>query len=143
MRSITILLLMLFFLFFPLSKGENPTVELLPSSMEIDVGDTFNLDLLVKNVPEDGKCQGFETKIYYDSNILNLSNIQLSDTGNSATLKDVKINPSYGSISLMWFSNPPYNNFTLATISFKALNPGETNITLRDRDTVIANEDGY
>ncbi|MBW9221525.1 PKD domain-containing protein, partial [Methanothermococcus sp. SCGC AD-155-C09] len=37
----------------------------------------------------------------------------------------------------------PYNNFTLATISFKALNPGETNITLRDRDTVIANEDGY
>ncbi|MBW9220682.1 PKD domain-containing protein [Methanothermococcus sp. SCGC AD-155-M21] len=138
MRPITILLLMMFFLLFPLSKGENITVELVPSSMGVKVGNTFNLDLVVKNVPENGKCGGFETKIYYDSNILNLSNIQLSNIGEGADLKN--INPSSGSISLVWFSNTTYGNFTLATISFKGLNPGEINITLKN--VAISTGDG-
>ncbi|MBW9220004.1 cellulosome anchoring protein cohesin region, partial [Methanothermococcus sp. SCGC AD-155-N22] len=51
--------------------GENVTVELVPRNVEIKVGDVFNLDLVVKNVPEDGKCQGFETEIHYDPNIVN------------------------------------------------------------------------
>ncbi|MBW9220678.1 APHP domain-containing protein [Methanothermococcus sp. SCGC AD-155-M21] len=123
--------------------GENITVELLPGNIEANIGDTLNLSLVVKNVPEDGKCGGFDAKIYYDSNILNLSNIQLSDIGGSADLKNATINPTYGFISLMWFSNLPYGNITIATISFKALNPGEANIALRDTAVVNGSSIGY
>ncbi|WP_131007053.1 S-layer protein, partial [Methanofervidicoccus abyssi] len=121
--------------------GENITVELLPSNIEANIGDTFNLSLIVKNVPEaeHEKCAGFETYICYDSNILNLSNIQLSNIGESADLK--MVNLSSGFISLAWLFNPVYGNFTIATISFKGLNPGETNITLKN--VVISTEDGY
>jgi len=130
--------------------GENITVELLPSNIEANVGDTFNLSLIVKNVPEaeHEKCAGFETHIGYDPNILNLSNIQLSNIAESADLKMVNlssgfisINLSSGFISLAWLYKPVYGNFTIATISFKGLNPGETNIILRN--TVISTEDGY
>ncbi|MBW9219875.1 cohesin domain-containing protein, partial [Methanothermococcus sp. SCGC AD-155-N22] len=138
MKPITILLLMVFFLFIPLSQGENITVELVPRSVEVEIGSTFNLDLVVKNVPEDGKCQGFETEIHYDPNIVNLSNIQLSEVGERAGLKEANI--SSGKINLMWFSDSPYGNFTLATLSFKALNPGEVNVTLRD--VAISDENG-
>ncbi|GBF36277.1 hypothetical protein MHHB_P0507 [Methanofervidicoccus abyssi] len=135
--------------------GENITVELLPSNIEANIGDTFNLSLIVKNVPEivksrinifnpnvpeeDGKCAGVDIYICYDSNILSLSNIQLSNIGESADLK--MVNLSSGFISLAWLFNPVYGNFTIATISFKGLNPGETNITLKN--VVISTEDGY
>ncbi|MBW9219929.1 PKD domain-containing protein, partial [Methanothermococcus sp. SCGC AD-155-N22] len=49
-------------------------------------------------------------------------------------------NISSGKINLMWFSDSPYGNFTLATLSFKALNPGEVNVTLRD--VAISDENG-
>ncbi|HIQ38992.1 MAG TPA: S-layer protein [Methanothermococcus okinawensis] len=119
--------------------GEEIIVELVPSSVEVEVGDTFNLSLIVKNVPKDEKCAGFETKIYYDPYILDLTNIQLSDVGKYATLKN--IDPSSGYISLVWFSDPPYGSFPLATLSFKVLKPGETNITLDG--VVVSDENGY
>ena len=119
--------------------GEDIIVELTPSSVEAEVGSTFNLNLVVKNIPKDEKCAGFETKIYYDSYILDLENIQLSDIGEYASLKN--IDPSSGYISLVWFSNPPYGNFTLATLSFKVLNPGVTNITLEG--VVVSDKNGY
>ncbi|MBW9220029.1 APHP domain-containing protein, partial [Methanothermococcus sp. SCGC AD-155-N22] len=50
-------------------------------------------------------------------------------------------NISSGKINLMWFSDSPYGNFTLATLSFKALNPGEVNVTLRD--VAISDENGH
>ncbi|HIQ32979.1 MAG TPA: PKD domain-containing protein [Methanothermococcus okinawensis] len=41
---------------------------------------------------------------------------------------------------MVWFYNLPYNNFTVATLSFKALSPGEANITLKE--VGISNEEG-
>ncbi|HIQ32821.1 MAG TPA: hypothetical protein EYH55_05020, partial [Methanothermococcus okinawensis] len=61
MRVVT-LFLMVLFLIFPLSQGENITVALEPREVEVYVGETFKLDLVVKNVPEEGKCGGFEAE---------------------------------------------------------------------------------
>ncbi|AXI25383.1 APHP domain-containing protein [Methanofervidicoccus sp. A16] len=119
--------------------GEDITVELVPSNVEVEVGNIFNLTLVVKNVPEDGKCGGFETEISYDSNVVNLTDIKLSEVGENASLKEVNL--SSGKISLIWFSESPYGNFTLAVLSFKTLKPGEINITLKK--TVIANDSGH
>jgi len=139
MRFTTILLLKTFFLFLPYAIGGDITVELVPSNVEVEVGNIFNLTLVVKNVPEDGKCGGFETKISYDSNVVNLTDIKLSEVGESASLKEVNL--SSGKISLIWFSDSPCGNFTLAVLSFKTLKPGEINITLKD--VVVSDGEGY
>ncbi|WP_292460630.1 cohesin domain-containing protein, partial [Methanothermococcus sp.] len=114
--------------------AEDVSVELIPDNINTHVGDTFNLNLTVKNVPKNATCSGFETCINYNPSILNLTNIKLSDISNNTTLKATNV--SSGKISLAWFSNPPYGNFTVATLSFKALNEGSGNISLRK--TVIS-----
>ncbi|WP_292460626.1 cohesin domain-containing protein, partial [Methanothermococcus sp.] len=129
-----IILFLSFFVFLSGAYGENVSVELTPNNISKYVGDTFNLDLIVKNVPKNATCSGFETCINYNPSILNLTNIKLSDISNKATLKATNV--SSGKISLAWFSNPPYGNFTVATLSFKALNEGSGNISLRK--TVIS-----
>ena len=134
-----IILFLSFFVFLSGAYGENVSVELTPNNISKYVGDTFNLDLIVKNVPKNATCSGFETCINYNPSILNLTNIKLSDISNNTTLKATNV--SSGKISLAWFSNPPYGNFTVATLSFKALNEGSGNISLRK--TVISNADGY
>ena len=98
--------------------ADNVSVELIPNNTKVDVGETFNLTLLVKNVPDDTKCAGLGIAINYYSN-LNLTNIQLSDVANTAGLKD--INESGGKISLAWFSECPSGNFTIATLTFKRI----------------------
>jgi len=123
-----IILFLSFFVFLSGVCGENVSVELVPDNINAYVGDTFNLDLVVKNIPTDRKCGGFETTISYDSSILNLTNIALSDTSNTANLKEVDV--SAGKIKLLWTSNEPYGNFTIATLSFNALKDGNDSVDL-------------
>ncbi|EHP84861.1 CARDB domain-containing protein, partial [Methanotorris formicicus] len=119
--------------------ADNVSVELIPNEINVNVGETFNLDLVVKNVPEDTKCGGFDAYITYDSSLLNLTDIQLSDVANSANLKDISVED--GKISLMWFSNNPYGNFTIATLTFKALNEGSGVISLSK--TAMSDTNGF
>ena len=100
--------------------AENVSVELIPNSVNTQVGDTFNLDLIVKNIPNDTKCAGFETTVSYDSNLLNLTDIKLSAVANNAGSKTADL--STGFISIFWSSDEPSGNITIATLSFKALN---------------------
>ena len=126
--SLFLKLFLLSFLFVGLDYAENVSVELIPNNVDTQIGDTFNLNLIVKNVPNDTKCSAFETTISYDSNLLNLTNIELSDIANSASYKEVNV--SKGFISLMWSSDEPYGNITIATLSFKALNEGTDTVLL-------------
>ena len=132
-----LLILLLYLCFFCFSSGE-VIVELYPKNITVS-GEFFNLDLVVKNIPPDTKCGGFEAKVKYDSNLLSLTNIQLSDIGKNADLKDVNV--SNGWISLLWFSNNPYGNFTIATLTFKATSSGNTTIFLDD--VSVSDENGY
>ena len=72
--------------------AENVSVELIPKEVNVDVGEMFNLELVVKNIPEDRKCGGLDAYITYDKNLLNLTNISLSDVANNAGLKDANVN---------------------------------------------------
>ncbi|MFU8652941.1 PKD domain-containing protein [Methanotorris formicicus] len=135
------LFLLIIVLSIGFSYGE-VIVELSPSNVSVNVGESFNLILLVKNVPSSTKCGGFEATIDYDKSLLNLTNIQLSNTANTAGLKTVDV--SGGKISLMWFSNNPYGNFTIATLTFKALSNGTTMVKLKEKDTPtsVSDENG-
>jgi len=108
--------------------AENVSVELIPKEVNVDVGEDFNLELVVKNIPEDTKCGGLDAYITYDKNILNLTNIQLSDTANTADLKNANVDE--GKISLLWTSNPPSGNFTIATLTFKRVGFGDTEVSI-------------
>jgi len=136
MRWIGLILAML--IFFVGVHANSVSMELAPSNLEVNVGDQFNLTLLVKNIPEDRKCAGLDAEIHYDSNLLNLVDIQLSDIANSASLK--KVNVDEGTLSLLWFSNSPYGNFTVATFVFKKIAPGETKVSVSG---TISDNDGY
>ena len=131
-------ILVLFLSYFFCSSSGEIVVELSPANLTVNSSSVFNLDLVVKNVPADRKCGGFETTIKYDTSLLKLDNIQLSDVANNANLKDVDIDN--GKISLAWFSNQPYGNFTIATLTFKALNPGNATVLLDD--VSISDENG-
>ncbi|AEH07583.1 cohesin domain-containing protein [Methanothermococcus okinawensis] len=98
-------------------------------------GETFNISLEVDDIPN---CGGFETIITYNKSILNLTAITLSNVSNNANLR--MINTSSGLISLVWFSNLPNNNFKVATLTFKALNSGNGNISLQK--TTICDSNG-
>ncbi|MBA2840962.1 hypothetical protein HNP87_001494 [Methanococcus maripaludis] len=101
------------------------SVELNSSSLNVDKGDTFSLDLLVKDAPE---TWAFENvNLDYDENILNLTSITLSEVSNSG-MTDKRV--SDGFISILWMSNQPMGNFTIATLSFESLDGGTTQITL-------------
>ncbi|MBA2868830.1 CARDB domain-containing protein [Methanococcus maripaludis] len=101
------------------------SVELNSSSLNVDKGDTFSLDLLVKDAPE---TWAFENvNLDYDENILNLTSITLSEVSNSG-MADKRV--SDGFISILWMSNQPMGNFTIATLSFESLDGGTTQITL-------------
>ncbi|WP_309501110.1 CARDB domain-containing protein, partial [Methanococcus maripaludis] len=112
------------------------SVELNSSSLNVDKGDTFSLDLLVKDAPE---TWGFDNEeIDYDTNVLNLTSITLSETSNGASYKE---KTSEGFISLFWSSNVPTGNFTIATLSFEALDGGTTQITLVN--PALSDSEGY
>ncbi|XRO75127.1 CARDB domain-containing protein [Methanocaldococcus sp. 28A] len=133
-------------------NGENVTVELIPSDVNVYVGDTFNLDLIVENIPNgtisdgfynySGYCGGFQTDIYYDPSVLNISqnDVILSNVSNSASIKNVDVENGKINIQLAWFSNYPSGNFTIATLKFKALKP--SNVVVSLSNTVISNKDG-
>ncbi|MDK2986926.1 MAG: hypothetical protein PWQ47_64 [Methanothermococcus sp.] len=65
--------------------AEDVSVELVPDNVNAYTGDSFNLDLVVKNVPNDTGCEGFETYINYNSSMMNISesNIVLKHNSNS------------------------------------------------------------
>ncbi|ADG14054.1 APHP domain protein [Methanocaldococcus infernus ME] len=121
---------------------DNIIVELDPSNVNTKVGDTFNLTLNVKNIPNNTKCGGLETYICFNSSILNITkdNIILSNIANSANLKDVSVLNGKVWISLVWFNNQPSGNFTIATLRFKALNSTKTEVYLKG--TKISNNEG-
>ncbi|XRP96555.1 CARDB domain-containing protein [Methanocaldococcus sp. 16A] len=121
--------------------GENVTVELVPSDVMGYVGDTINLDLVVKNVGAEG-CEGFDTYIYFNSSILNISenNITLKDVSGSISKEDISISNGKIWISL-WFSKSFTGNFTIATLSFKAINEGQGTISLYG--TVLSDSNGF
>ncbi len=113
-------------------------VKLSPDSIVCSEGETFNTSLKLVNVPLNTKCSGFEVEINYDTSLLNLTNIELSNISNSADLK--MINTSSGLISLLWLSNQPSGNITIATLTFKAVGVGYGNISLNK--TVLCDSDG-
>ncbi|AEK19702.1 APHP domain-containing protein [Methanococcus maripaludis X1] len=110
------------------------SVELNSSSLNVEKGDTFSLDLLIKDAPE---TWAIENGISYDEDIINLTSITLSEICNAAPLKEVSPN---GDISLAWFSDAPSGNFTVATLSFETLNRGNTQIELNPS---LSDTDGY
>ncbi|UXM85206.1 S-layer protein [Methanococcus aeolicus] len=118
--------------------AENVSVELTPSNVNAIVGDTISLDLVVKNIPNDTKCSGFETTLSYDSNLLNLTDIKLSAVADGAS--DNEVDVSSGKISLLWMSNEPHGNFTIATLSFNALNEGSGTVL---SGTVMSDANGF
>ncbi|AEF96103.1 CARDB domain-containing protein [Methanotorris igneus] len=132
--------------------GENVTVELVPSNLNVNLGQSFNLTLEVKNVPNgtisdgynnySGYCSGIETYIYFNSSALNISENDIVLSGDiTNNIKDKSISVSNGRIWIsIWFSNPLHGNFTIATLRFKALEQSDTEVTLGG--TVVSNSDG-
>ncbi|AEH07210.1 CARDB domain-containing protein [Methanothermococcus okinawensis] len=121
--------------------AENVSVELIPNNISANVGDTINLDLIVKNVPDNLKCEGFETYIYYNSSMLNISknDVVLKDVSGSISKENITVSNGEIWISL-WFSKDFSGNFTIAALSFKALNEGTGNVSLHN--TVVSDANG-
>ncbi|AIJ05242.1 APHP domain-containing protein [Methanocaldococcus bathoardescens] len=130
--------------------GENVTVELVPSDLIVNLGQSFDLTLEVKNVPNEtisdgyetysGYCGGFETYIYFNSNALNLTNINFSDIATGASIAYSVSNGRIW-ISMYWSNSYPYGNFTIATLRFKTLNQSD-NTTITLSGTKVSNSDG-
>ncbi len=128
MRYITLILFLSFFIFASSVFGENASVELNPNNVDVDMGTEFYLNLDIKNIPSNRQCAGFETTIQYNKSLLDLTDIQLSDIANAANLKYTNV--SEGVIRLVWFSNCPTGNFTIATLKFKPKSDGNGEVLL-------------
>ncbi|WP_018153666.1 CARDB domain-containing protein [Methanothermococcus thermolithotrophicus] len=122
--------------------AEDVSVELVPDNVNAYTGDSFNLDLVVKNVPNDTGCEGFETYINYNSSMMNISesNIVLKDISGHTTKDDITVSNGKIWISL-WFSNSFTGNFTIATLSFNTLNEGSGAVSLSG--TVMSDVNGF
>ncbi|MBB6067543.1 PKD domain-containing protein [Methanococcus maripaludis] len=137
MKKYLFYLLILFFA-MPQVFSEDTSVNLYSDSDSFSVGDNFNMDLVVENIPADQKCGGIEIKITYDHSLLSLSNIEL-DGNLNADYSDVK--ESDGTIKLAWFINPPSGIIDIAKVKFDTLNEGKSEITMSG--TTISDSEGY
>lgn len=122
--------------------AEDVSVELVPDNVNAYTGDSFNLDLVVKNVPNDTGCEGFETYINYNSSMMNISesNIVLKNISGHTTKDNITVSNGKIWISL-WFSNSFTGNFTIATLSFNTLNEGSGAVSLSG--TVMSDVNGF
>ncbi len=114
------ILILILFLVLQINFGIN--VLLIPNNISVKEYDSFNITLIVNTNEQLG---GFEDIIYIPDGLnITKDDIILSDTANSANLKDVSIENGKIDISLVWFNNYPSGNFTIATLKFKTLNNG-------------------
>jgi len=99
--------------------NQNPIITLIPRVLDLYVNETFVVDIEILNIPEDKKCGGVDISLNYNKSLISLINITPTNVSNSASLKDINI--ENGVITLIWFSNPPTGDFTLAKLIFKTI----------------------
>jgi Cohesin domain len=120
------------------SAAPGATVRLLPSSQNVEVGDTLTLDVTIDNTTN---LAAFEFRINYDPNILKVTSVNetdfLSSTGRGAGCPPIA-DEAASKTTDVWFgcattnksSGPPVNGSgTLAQVTFSAIGPGLTNLT--------------
>jgi len=120
------------------SAAEGTTVSLLPSSQNVDLGDTFTVDVAVDNATN---LAAYEFRIKYDPNILRIEDITETDflrsTGRGVTCPPIG-DEAARTTTDAWFgcytdnknSLPPVGGSgVLAHIRFSAIGPGLTYLT--------------
>ncbi|XRO77410.1 PKD domain-containing protein [Methanocaldococcus sp. 10A] len=134
-QKFLILILIPFIIYFHTNFGDE--VKLIPDNITVNEYDSFTLALTVNTSK---KLGGFQDTIYFPT-YLNITQdvIILSDMGNSANLKKISIENGLISINLVWFSNYPSGNFTIATLKFRTLNNGTYTIFQKP---VLSDENG-
>jgi len=119
---------------------ENPTVTVEPNNIDVFVGENFNVDVKVANVLD---LYGWMFKIYWNNTLLNCTSAQIYIPGiwENATLEYGRgLENSYNESSGRYFKAltptdpaPSFNgSMTLATLAFKALQPGTTSLALME-----------
>ncbi|ABR54043.1 cellulosome anchoring protein cohesin region [Methanococcus vannielii SB] len=138
MKIKTLVFIALIFCIVPQTFSEEISVVLNSSSDSFFIGESFDLELNLLNIPSDKKCGGFETRISYDKTQLQLSSITLSKDLNS-DIGDVSL--SNGRISIVWFSTPPTGDINIAKIKFNVLKEGNSTIELLG--TTVSDSNGF
>lgn len=137
MKKYIFSILILFFI-IPHVFSEDISVTLKADSDSVLVGNSFNLDLVLENIPADQKCGGLGLKITYDPNLLTLSKVELNEELNTDYSEIIE---SEGKISLLWLSNPPSGTLEIAEITFNTLKEGISEISTSG--TSISDSEGY
>ncbi len=113
-----------------------PTVSVEPSSMSINVGDTFTVNILVD--PQGNEIRGAEFDLKYNSLILNATKIEkgpfLGDNTFSAVLPncDNNANLCRYNEAILGAQNGTTTSGILATITFRADSAGTLNLVFSD-----------
>jgi hypothetical protein len=123
----------------PAAAG-NPSIAVDPGQVTVFKGEVFAVNVIVTNVTD---LQGWEFQLYWNSTVLNCTNAAVvtppvwqgyqQDYGPG-------LQPNYNSTCGMFseaeaaeYPAPPFNgSTTVATLTFQALQPGTTSLTLAD-----------
>lgn len=142
LMTILMLLLMINLLAIDKSTAQTTFVYIDPQLTETRIGKTFTINVSISQVTD---LAAWEFKLYYESSILNATNITegpfLKSMGNT-TFIPFNFTDSYNAThGRIWFActltgqGPGASgNGTLATITFKAKGPGVANLHLADTD---------
>lgn len=144
--TIVCILLCLFTFLLTTSKVDAISLSFEPSSATVNVGDSLSIDILISDLFTDNLAE-FDFNINYDDSILGFNSYllgsELGDIG-AGDASDWSFGDLGGGtinlaeISWLWdFSSQP-DSFTLASVEFSILNPGNTNLTFSN--VILGNE---
>jgi hypothetical protein len=117
-----------------------PSLVVDPSQITVFKGDVFTVNVNVTGVTD---LQGWEFKLYWNSTVLNCTNaavvtptIWQGNTQDYGPGLEANYNSTHGRFWKAEAANyptPPFNgSMTIATLTFQALQPGTTSLTLAD-----------
>jgi len=114
-----------------ISNKSAPSVSLSKNNVSIFNGDSFNLDIMIEDVVT---SEGGAVSINFDPELLNVIKVTIDNDSWDFVNRDGRINNAEGSISDIVFSS--YKGITgnskIATIEFKSMDKGMSEIILRE-----------
>jgi hypothetical protein len=131
----------------PATTG-NPSIAVDPGQVTVFNGEVFAVNVTVTNVTD---LQGWEFQLYWNSTVLNCTNaavvtptIWQGNTQDDGPGLEANYNSTNGSFWWAEAGNYPDSSFngsmTIATLTFQALQPGTTSLTLAD--TILGDSTG-
>jgi hypothetical protein len=117
-------------------------ISIAPVTQNVDIGSLFSVDILITELASDVDISTFDLELAYDKNIIEFSDYMLSDnlgsltSGEAMDISEPELPGILNIASISFLENLDFQSasFKLATVTFKGIASGISDLTLNVKD---------